>query len=91
MAGVPGGSSGRFGYSQFANLCRRWRGGIDVTIRQVHQAGEKLFVDFPGDTIPVFDRVTGEISFRVELFVAVAGASNWLYAERSRRRSCCTG
>ena len=70
-----------YGYSQFANLYRRWRGGIDVTMRQVHTAGEKLFVDFPGDTVPVFDRATGEISLRAELFVAVAGASNWLYAE----------
>jgi transposase len=70
-----------YGYSQFASLYRRWRGGIDVTMRQVHRAGEKLFVDFPGDTIPVFDRATGEIALRAELFVAVTGASSWLYAE----------
>jgi len=70
-----------YGYSQFCNLYRRWRGGIDVTMRQVHRAGEKLFVDFPGDTVPVFDRRTGEVALRAELFVAVAGASNYLYAE----------
>lgn len=70
-----------YGYSQFANLYRRWRGGIDVTMRQAHKAGEKLFVDFPGDTFPVYDRHTGEIGLRAELFVAVLGASNWLYAE----------
>jgi len=70
-----------YGYSQFANLYRRWRGGVDVTMRQVHTAGEKLFAGFPGDTIPVFDRASGEVGLRAELFVAVAGASNWLYAE----------
>ena len=48
-----------YGYSQFCNLYRRWRGGIDVTMRQVHRAGEKLFAGFPGDTLPVWDRATG--------------------------------
>jgi len=69
-----------YGYSQFANLYRAWRGQVDVTMRQSHRAGEKLFVDFPGDTVPVWDQRTGEISQRAELFVAVMGASNWLYA-----------
>ena len=70
-----------YGYSQFANLYRQWRGTVDVTMRQAHKAGEKLFVDFPGDTFPVWDRRTGEIVMRAELFVAVLGASSWLYAE----------
>jgi transposase len=69
-----------YGYSQFASLYRQWRGGIDVTMRRVHKAGEK-FVGFPGGTIPVFEPGTGEISVRAELFVAVLGASGWLYAE----------
>ena len=50
-------------------------------MRQSHVAGEKLFVDFPGDTVPVWDRRTGEVVMRAELFVAVLGASNYLYAE----------
>jgi len=70
-----------YGYSQFANLYRQWRGQVDVTMRQSHNAGEKLFVDFPGDTIPVWDRRTGEVALRAELFVAVMGASNYLYAQ----------
>jgi transposase len=70
-----------YGYSQFANLYRAWRGQVDVTMRQAHKAGEKLFVDFPGDTVPVWDRRTGEVAMRAELFVAVLGASNYLYAE----------
>ena len=70
-----------YGYSQFCNLYRSWRGGVDVVMRQSHRAGEKLFVDFAGDTIPVWDRRTGEVSLRAELFVAVAGASSYLFAE----------
>jgi len=70
-----------YGYSQFANLYKAWRGTVDVTMRQAHKAGEKLFVDFPGETVPVWDRRTGEVAMRAELFVAVLGASNFLYAE----------
>ena len=73
-----------YGYSQFANLYRAWRGQVDVTMRQSHVAGEKLFVDFPGDTVPVWGRRTGEVAMRAELFVAVLGASNYLYAEGVR-------
>jgi hypothetical protein len=47
----------------------------------VHRAGEKLFVDFPGEKIPIYDRRTGALTLNAELFVAVAGASNYLFAE----------
>ena len=70
-----------YGYSQFCNLYRAWARQVDVVMRQVHRAGEKLFVDFPGEQIPVYDRKTGEVLLRAELFVAVAGASSYLYAE----------
>jgi transposase len=70
-----------FGYSQFANLYRLWRGRVDVVMRQHHRAGEKLFVDFAGQTIPIYDRRSGEVVPRAELFVAVSGASSYLYAE----------
>lgn len=70
-----------YGYSQFANLYRAWRNGIDVSMRQAHAPGEKLFVDFPGDTFPVHDPATGQVALHAELFVAVLGASGYLYAE----------
>jgi transposase len=70
-----------YGYSQFANLYRSWRNGIDVTMRQVHPPGEKLFVDFPGDTFPIYDSATGEVALNAQLFVAVLGASSYIYAE----------
>ncbi len=72
---------GGYGYSQFCNLYRAWSRRVDVVMRQVHRAGEKLFAGFPGETIPVWDRKSGEVLLRAELFVAVAGASSYLYAE----------
>ena len=71
-------------YSQFCLRYRDWRKKLDVTMRQDHKAGEKLFVDFPGLTIPVYDEATLEVSFQAELFVAVLGASSYLYAEALR-------
>ena len=47
-------------YSQFCLLYRRWRAKLDVSLRQSHKAGEKLFVDYAGQTIPVTDSATGE-------------------------------
>ena len=49
-------------------------------MRQTHVAGEKLFVDWAGDTMPLFDPMTGE-EHRAHLFVAALGASNYTYAE----------
>jgi transposase len=71
---------GGYGYSQFCNLYRQWARRVDVVMRQEHRAGEKLFVDFPGQTVPIVDRLTGEIT-QAEIFVAVLGASNYTYAE----------
>ncbi|MDQ6793403.1 MAG: IS21 family transposase [Chloroflexota bacterium] len=71
-------------YSQFCELYRRWRRHVDVVMRQEHKAGEKLFVDFPGRRIPIYDPNTGHKVFEAELFVAVLGASSYLYAEAVR-------
>jgi transposase len=73
-----------YAYSQFCELYRRWRRGVDLVMRQEHKAGEKLFVDFPGAKIPIYDERSGEVLFSAELFVAVLGASSYLYAEAIR-------
>src|ERR1700694_1381247 len=73
-----------YAYSQFCSHYKRWRRGVDVVMRQEHKAGEKLFVDFPGRRIPIYDEQTGELAFEAELFVAVLGASSFLYAEALR-------
>lgn len=67
-------------YSQFCRHYRRWQRHLDVVMRQEHRAGEKLFVDFAGQTLPIVDPATG-VTSRAQLFVAVLGASNYTYAE----------
>jgi transposase len=69
-----------FGYSWFCQTYRAWRGRLDLVMRQEHHAGEKLFVDFPGMTLPIVDPETGEV-WQAQLFVAVLGASSYTYAE----------
>src|SRR5262249_38081144 len=69
-----------YGYSQFCNLYRHWQRRVDVVMRQEHRAGEKLFVDFAGQTVPVVDPGTGEVT-PAQIFVAVLGASSYTYAE----------
>jgi len=67
-------------YTQFCEHYRRWSKRLDVVMRQPHVAGEKMFVDFAGETVPVIDPGTGTVS-QAEVFVAVLGASNYTYAE----------
>lgn len=67
-------------YSYFCDLYRLWHKSLDVSMRQEHRAGEKLFVDYCGQTVPIVDPATGEIR-DAPVFVAVLGASNYTYAE----------
>jgi len=67
-------------YTQFCDRYLQWRGRQDPVMRQVHKAGEKLFIDYAGQTVPVTDRRTGEVVF-AEVFVAVLGASSHTYCE----------
>jgi len=67
-------------YSRFCGLYQRWRRKQDVVMRQEHKAGEKVFVDWAGDTIPIYDPRGGPIQ-QAHLFVAVLGASSYTYAE----------
>jgi transposase len=69
-----------YGYSRFCDLYREWCETISPTMRQTHGPAEKLFVDFAGDTVPVFDTATGAQQ-RAHIFVAVLGASNYTFAE----------
>jgi transposase len=70
-------------YSRFCELYRAWAARLSVTMRQSHAGGDKLFVDYAGDTVPVIiDRLTGKTR-PAQIFVAVLGASNFTYAEAS--------
>jgi transposase len=66
-------------YSRFCDLYRAWRGKLDLSMRQDHKAGEKVFVDYCGHTVAVVDASGTER--RAQVFVAVLGASNYTYAE----------
>ena len=68
-----------YGYSRFCELYDRWSRNQDVVLRQEHRAGEKMFVDWAGDTIPLHHQRTGEIT-PASLFVAVLGASTYTFA-----------
>ena len=67
-------------YSRFCELYQRWAGKLDLVLRQEHRAGEKLFVDYAGDSVPVVDPKTGAVT-KVSIFVAVLGASSYTFAE----------
>lgn len=71
-ARYPGG----FGYTRFCTHFEAWKGRVRPTMRQAPVGGEKIFVDFAGDTIDVIDPGTGEVR-AMKLFVAATGASNY--------------
>ena len=73
-------ASDGFSYSWFCERYKEWAGRLKLSLRQVHVAGEKLFVDYSGHTMEVVDGLTGEVR-SAQIFVAVLGASNYTYAE----------
>jgi len=75
-----------FAYTWFCTTFEAWKKRARPTMRQTHMGGEKVFVDFAGDTIDIFDPITGEVH-AMKLFVAGMGASNYTYAEACRSES----
>lgn len=71
---------GGYGYSRFCTLYGEWAVRLRVSMRQVHKAGEKIFVDYAGQTMEVINPVTGEV-MKAEIFVASLGASSYIFAE----------
>lgn len=69
-----------YGYSRFCDLYREFCADLEPVMRQTHQPGEKLFVDFAGVTMPIIDPATGEVR-EAQVFVAAMGASSFTYAE----------
>jgi transposase len=72
-----------FRYTAFCTHYKAWTGNLKRSMRQIHRAGEKLFADYAGPTMPIIDARTGEIS-PASIFVAVLGASSYTFA-------CATG
>lgn len=67
-------------YSRFCYHYQHWVQKLDLCLRQDYRAGEKLFVDYAGQTMEVTDPETGEIQ-EAQIFVATLGASNYTFAE----------
>ena len=67
-------------YSRYCELYSAWAGRQKRSMRQLHKAGEKLFIDYCGPTVEVIDHTTGEVR-QAQIFVAVLGASNYTFAE----------
>ena len=75
-----------FKYTSFCVKYREWAMGLKCSMRQIHIAGEKLFVDYAGQTVPLIDAVTGEIT-KAQIFVASFGASNYTFACATARQT----
>jgi transposase len=67
-----------YGYTQFRVYYKRYKQKLNPSMRQVHIAGEKVFVDYSGLTIPIYNQKTGEVD-NAQIFVAVLGASGYTY------------
>ena len=71
------------GYSQFCRRYKDWKDstGKTVTMVQTHAPGDKMFLDWVGDTLDcVIDPATGEAQ-TAHFFVSVLGYSDYPYAE----------
>ena len=75
-----------YSYSRFTVLYKAWKGSRQLSMRQVHHAGDKLFIDYCGPTLPVVNPKTGEVR-SAQVFVAVLGASSYTYAEATWSQS----
>jgi transposase len=72
--------AGGYGYSRFCDLYREWSRAQKLTLRQQHNPGEKLFVDYAGATIAIHNRDTGAVD-QAAIFVAAMGFSSYTFAE----------
>ena len=75
-----------YGYSRFCDLFRSFERRLTPVMRQHHEAGDKLFVDYSGKKIPIVDPGSGEVR-QAEIFVGVMGASSYTYAEATWSQS----
>jgi transposase len=72
-----------YSYGQFCYHFQVWRDALDVTMHMNHKAGEKMFVDYTGKKMRIYDSKNSEVFREVEIFVAILGASQLTYVEAS--------
>ena len=75
-----------YAYSWFCKHYKRWRGRLDVVLRQHYRGGEKAFVDYVGPKFEVVDRSTGEVRDAM-VFVGVLAASNYTFMDLTWSRT----
>jgi transposase len=75
-----------FSYSQFTHHYRKFAVRVDLVMRQTHLAGDAVFVDFTGSTIPWIDAATGE-KHKAQVFVAVMGCSNYTFVRAAESQA----
>lgn len=75
-----------YSYSRYCELYQAFAGKLKPGMRLIHRAGEKLFVDYSGLTVPWVDKETGEVQ-HAQIFVAVLGASNYTFIEATADQS----
>ena len=80
------GDAAAYKYTSFCIKYREYAERQQRSMRQVHVAGEKLFVDYAGDSVAVVDAATGEV-IRAQIFVATLGASNYTFACATPRQT----
>jgi transposase len=71
-----------YGYSQFRFYYNKYKQKLNPSMRMIHLAGDKLFVDYSGLTVPLYDQTTGEVT-DIQIFVAVLGASGYTFVDAS--------
>jgi transposase len=69
-----------YSHSRFCYLYKQWACKLNVWMPQKHKAGEKVFVDYAGLTIPIYNEKTRTF-INAQIFVATLGASNYTYIE----------
>lgn len=71
-----------YSYNQFCYHLRTHQKRQQISLRQEHKYGDKMFVDYCGKKMVITDRVSGQEQ-EVEIFVSILGASQYIYVEAS--------
>src|SRR5215472_3512870 len=75
-------------YSRFCELYRRWEAKLSLTMRQTHVGGDKLFVDYAGDTVPVIvdgTQTLGDwIAAHTRAFAAIGGVPRLIVPDNAK-------
>lgn len=77
-----------FSYGHFARVYKKWLDTQPSVMRQNHKGGEKVFVDYSGDKVPLYDAAGNIVSY-AEIFVGVLGASSYIYLEAMHSQKLC--